>query len=262
MAEHTTLGLPEIADLLEQSPGTRDAILVGGQALNVLAVHYGLDAIATAVSYDIDFFGDAATARKAAKAWHGKAKVAGMDDNTANTALVLIEIHGQTHQIDFMSQILGVQAKELKSWAVTVEVDGKEFRVMHPLHVLQSQIENVYGMLDRRSMGPRAAARVMLAMQVVEHVIREYLEADDTRAALKAAERVAEIAVTRAGLRSWHEDAIDLSSAIPPHKKWPPKFIAERLPRLRGRISEKQAVYSRRRAQARSKSMTKDSELK
>ena len=244
MADRTPLGLPEVADLLDQSPRTREAILVGGQALNVLAVHYGLDAIATAVSDDIDFFGDAALAREAGMAWGGRTRQAGMDDHTPNSALVLVEIHGQTHQIDFMAQILGVQADELEAWAATVDVDGKKFRVMHPLHVLQSQVENVYGVLDRRRMGPRAISRTGLAVRVAECVMRDYLESGDARAALKAAARVAEIAATKAGLRAWHTDGLDLLTAIPAHSPWPVDFLDKGLPDLGDRLSKKREQYA------------------
>lgn len=245
MNERTPLGLPEVADLLDQSPSTRKAILAGGQALNVLAVHYKLDAIATAVSEDIDFFGDAALARKAGKAWGGRTRRAGVDDHTPNSALVLIEIHGQTHQIDFMSQILGVHGKELEDWAATVEVDGKAFRVMHPLHVLQSQLENMYGVLDRRRMGPRAISRTSLAIRVVERALRDYLDRDDFRAALKAAERVAKVAVTKAGLRAWHDDRLDLLTAIPSHNGWPEEFLEKRLPQIRDIVSKQREQYAR-----------------
>jgi len=243
--ERTPLGLTEVADLLDQSPHTREAILVGGQALNVLAVYYGLDAIATAVSNDIDFFGDAALAREAGKAWGGQTRKAGMDDHTPNSALVLVDIHEQTHQIDFMSQILGVQAGELQAWAATIEVNGKKFRVMHPLHVLQSQVENVYGVLDRRRMGPRAISRTGLAARVAERTIRKYLDGGDIRAALKAAERVAEITATRAGLRAWHDDALDLLTAIPSHAKWPVDFLEKRLPQIRDKLSKQRENYAR-----------------
>ena len=246
MNEPTPLGLPEVADLLDQSPHTRKAILVGGQALNVLAVHYGLDAIATAVSNDIDFFGNATLAREAGKAWGGRTRKPDMDNHTPNSALVLVEIHGQTHQIDFMSQILGVQANELENWAASVEVGGKAFHVMHPLHVLQSQLQNVYGVLDRRSMGPRALSRTALAIKVAERSTREYLDDGDIRAARKAAERVVEIAATEAGLRAWHADRLDLLTAIPSHNKWPEEFLEKRLPQIRDMLAKQREEYARK----------------
>lgn len=257
MNERTPLGLPEVADLLDQSPSTRKAILVGGQALNVLAVHYNLDAIATAVSGDIDFFGNAALARKAGKAWSGRTRRSSMDDHTPNSALVLVEIHGQTHQIDFMSQILGVHAEELEDWAATIKVDGKTFRIMHPLHVLQSQLENVYGVLNRRRMGPRAVSRTNLAVRVVERALRDYLDGDDIRAALKAAERVAEIATTKAGLRAWYGDGLDPLTAIPSHVRWPGEFLEKRLPQIREIVSKQREQYAHQQTRVSTKSGSK-----
>jgi hypothetical protein len=176
--ERTPLGLPEVADLLDQSPRTREAILVGGEAIKVLAVYYGLDAIATAVSKDIDFFGDATLASTAGKAWGGCTRKTSTDDHTPNSALVLVEIYGQAHQIDFISQILGVQASELEAWAATVDVDGKQIRVMHPLHVLQSQLETMYGILNRRRIGERAINRARVTLRIAERSIQEYLDGD------------------------------------------------------------------------------------
>ena len=74
-AKNRPLGLDDVADLLARSPSTRETILVGGQALNVLAVHYGLDVVSTAVSEDIDFFGDARQARAAGQAWNGATRI-------------------------------------------------------------------------------------------------------------------------------------------------------------------------------------------
>lgn len=233
------LGIKEVEALLEKSPDTKDAILVGGQALNVLAVHYGLASVATALSDDIDFFGDAHKAIAAGKAWDGKTKTATLDDHTPNSAFVLINIGGTPHQIDFMAQIQGVQIKELHDWAAIIEADGASFRVMHPVHVLQSQIENVYGVLNRRSWGQRMVQRVVLSVQVADSAIRERLEKGAVRDALKIAERIAEIAVTPSGLRAWREDEVDVLSAIPEHPRWPSTFTTRRLPQIRKYVTQK-----------------------
>ncbi|MFI4920333.1 MAG: hypothetical protein ACHQAZ_01685 [Gammaproteobacteria bacterium] len=240
------LGLPDVADLLERSSSTRKAILIGGQALNVFAVHYHLDAISTAVSEDIDFFGDAKLAREAGKAWHGKTRVANIDDQTASSALVLVELHGETHQIDFMSQVLGVNAEELQRWAAEVEVDEKRFYVMHPIHVLQSQTENIYGQLDRRAKGIRGARRVGLAINVAERQAQDYLDKGDVRAALRMAERTAELAQAEPGLRAWHMDRTEIMTAIPLHKNWPIDFLEKRLPQLQEHVSNQRAIYPER----------------
>lgn len=245
MTERKPLGLPEVADLLDQSHETRKAILVGGQALNVLAVYYKLEAAAAAVSEDIDFFGDAKTARDAGKAWGSQTRVATMDDITPNSAYVIIEIDGEKHQIDFMAQILGVKVDELRAWARTVEVDDKTFRVMHPLHVLQAQLENVYGALNRRITGDRTVSRTRLAVRVVRAALHEELETGDEHAALIAAERITEIAQLPTGLRAWHEDHVELLDAVPSHENWPTAFVTKRFPQIQAYIGGKRRKYSR-----------------
>lgn len=237
--ERKPLGIKQVEALLAKSPETKDAILVGGQALNVLAVHYGLASVATALSDDIDFFGDAHKAVAAGKAWDGKTKTATLDDHTPNSAFVVINIGGTPHQIDFMAQIQGVQVQELHDWAAVIEADGASFRVMHPLHVLQSQIENVYGVLNRRSWGPRMVQRVNLSIQVTESAIRERLEQDAIRDALKMVERIAEIAAGSPALRGWREDNVDVLLAIPEHPRWPAAFSSRRLPQIHKHIAQK-----------------------
>ncbi|HEV7163854.1 MAG TPA: hypothetical protein VGO35_00505 [Gammaproteobacteria bacterium] len=245
-AKNRPLGLDDVADLLARSPSTRETILVGGQALNVLAVHYGLDVVSTAVSEDIDFFGDARQARAAGQAWNGATRIARIDDHTPNSAYVLLEMNGATYQIDFMADILGVKVKELKDWAATIEADGKAFLVMHPLHVLQSQLENIYGILNRRSMGARAVKRMRLANSVAASALADYLEHGDIKTALKGAERIAKIATTPAGLRAWYEDHVDVLAAIPENPHWSRVFLTKRLPQIHKFVDSKRENYSAR----------------
>ena len=124
------------------------------------------------------------------------------------------------------------------------------FRVMHPLHVLQSQVENVYGQLNRRARGARTVSRSKLAVRVARAAILESLEAGDLKEALWAAEKVAEIALTEAGLKALWKDRIELLDAIPAHANWPENFIALRLPQLQTRVREARRKYRRQQSKS------------
>lgn len=240
-----------MAQLLDRSPQTRAAILVGGQALNVWAIRFGLRTEASTLSDDIDFFGSRTDALAAQRDWHGKASIAGFDDVTGNAATVVVEIDDESHSIDFLSSIAGVDSEELRRFAVPLTGRGYSFNVMHPLHVLLSQLENVYGSPGRRDEadGEYYAARARLGVAVAAGAIRELLAAARPRDALRFAERVGELARSRAGLKAWLIDGVDVLEAIQTHDQWPRQFVDKRLPQLRERVAatrEKRARAARR----------------
>jgi hypothetical protein len=160
---------------------------------------------------------------------------------------VIVDIDEVERGIDFMSSIAGVESKELDRWASTVVGRSYDFRVMHPLHVLQSQLENVYGSLRRRDepAGEYFVGRSALAIQVVEHAIVALLDGVRARDALKAAARVAELAAKRPALEAWRRDEVDLLTAIPKH------FTDKRLPQIEDHILQKREKYGARISKAR-----------
>lgn len=242
------LSVRDVGQLLQRSPRARDVVLVGGQSLNIWAVWFGLAAAATAVSRDIDFFGSRADAIAAGLDWHADVNTASLDDHTPNAATVIVTIEDEQHGIDFLSSIAGVESAELRRWAGKVRTGAYEFRVMHPLHVLQSQIENVYGALRRREErdGDYYIGRVALAIDVVAATIAEMLEADRTREALKAAERVATVAAGDPSLTAWARDKIDVLAAIPGHRALPRRFVETRLPQIERDVGVRRDRHARR----------------
>ena len=58
------LSVRDVGELLQRSPRTRDVVLVGGQALNIWAIWFGLAALATGVSpyFDLLVIGAGAVA--------------------------------------------------------------------------------------------------------------------------------------------------------------------------------------------------------
>ena len=215
--------------------------MVGGQALNIWAVRYGLSAEWAAVSDDIDFFGNRAAAIAAGLEWGGDVKTPKLDDHTVNSAVVLVNIDEAEHGIDFLNSILGVDSEELKRWASAAGGPGYSFRVMHPLHVLQSQLENTYGSLNRRDseLGEYQVERVKLAIAVVAAAVSQLLEAGRTRAAFNMVKRIALVATRPAALAAFARDQIDVLTAIPDHKAWPGDFLEKRLPQIRGHTARK-----------------------
>lgn len=229
------LSVREVGELLAKSPHARDAILVGGQALNIWAVRYRLAAQNAAVSDDIDFFGNRAAAIAAGLDWDAEVQTPKLDDHTANSAIVLVDIDNVEYGIDFLNSILGVDSDELRRWSSVAGGLGYTFRVMHPLHVLQSQLENTYGLLNRRDtdLGGYQAERVKLAVAVVACAVREMLDAGKPRVALNMVKRIAAIATSGPALAAHARDLIDVLEAIPDHTAWSREFLEKRMPQIR-----------------------------
>jgi len=82
MRKRRPLSVYDVGALLARSPHSREAILVGGQALNIWAVHYDLAAASAVVSNDIDFFGSRANAIAAGLEWGAEVRTPALDDHT------------------------------------------------------------------------------------------------------------------------------------------------------------------------------------
>lgn len=129
-----------------------DAVVVGGQALNVWAEFFSeaagneLSKFAPYQSKDIDFLGDRDAARHLASLLKGKERFPDRDDFvTPNSAIVEFERGGTQYVIDFLGKVAGVEVKEIRETAITIDAryDGEHavgIRVAHPLLVLKTRI--------------------------------------------------------------------------------------------------------------------------
>lgn len=244
----------DVGELLSRSGRTADAVLVGGQALNVWALHYGVLGEGMALSDDIDFVGDRAQALAAGLDWQGEVRLAGFDDHTPNAATVVVDIDGERHTIDFLQDIKGVEGGALRAWAIEVRGRSVHFRVLHPLHVLASQLANAYGELDRRrdpKFGTYARDRVKIAIEIARHAIREILKGSETRQALKAAEFVFDLSRREDAVRAYAEDGLDVLKAIPSRGPWPEAFRETRLPQAKAAAEARRLRDQSRRTSAR-----------
>ncbi len=128
-------------------------MLVGGQAVAFWTRFFQersqeLAAFAPVGSKDIDFEGDAGSVRRAAELLGGRMRLAGMDDNTPNTGLVVFtDAGGVEREIDFIDQPLGLLARDVRDTAVRLILpvgSGEDVKVwaMHPERCMESRIYN------------------------------------------------------------------------------------------------------------------------
>src|SRR5713226_9282245 len=138
-----------------------------------------------------------------------------LDDSTPQTGKVTHRTKsGEVKQVDFLSGVVGLTTKDLARRAIEMEVPNiGHLRVIHPIDVLDSRIQNLHVLPEKRTDAGIAQAR--LAVNVARAFIRQEVATRDERAGLKLLERVADIAGDIAAVRVFLLYAIDPLKAVP-----------------------------------------------
>lgn len=193
-------------------------LLVGGQALAFWADHLQVKRPANLVSgvtADADFIGDSVLAKDLGKRLGWETWIPALDDSTPQTGKVSHRLkNGGVKQVDFLSGVAGLTTKDLAHRAVEMDVpDIGHLRVIHPIDVLDSRIQNLHLLPEKRTDAGIGQAR--LAVDVARVFIRQEIASRSERAGLKLLERVADIASDIAAVRVFLLYGIDPLEAIP-----------------------------------------------
>jgi hypothetical protein len=193
-------------------------LLVGGQALAFWADYLAVprpEDLASGITFDADFIGDAILARELGAALGWKIWIPSLDDATPQTGKVTHRLSdGTVKQVDFLSGVIGLTTKDLIRRAVELEVPViGSMRVIHPIDVLDSRIQNLQLLAEKRNRAGVAQAR--LAIQVVRAFIRTEIAARGERAGLRLLDRVVEISTETAALQTFLRFAINPLEAVP-----------------------------------------------
>ncbi len=191
---------------------------MGGQALAFWADHYQVRRPAdleSGVTADADFIGDSALARRLGKELGWTTWIPTLDDATPQTGKVTRRLkNGTVKQVDFLSGVVGLTTKDLARRAVEVEIPGAGvLRVIHPIDVLDSRIQNLHALPEKRTRAGIAQAR--LAVDVARACIRQEIAEAGERAGLKLLERVADIATDIAAVRVFLLYGVDPLAGVP-----------------------------------------------
>jgi hypothetical protein len=193
-------------------------LLVGGQALAFWADHLRVQRPANLVSgvtADADFIGDSLLARDLGKRLGWSTWIPSIDEATSQTGKVTHRLRGgAVKQVDFLSGVAGLTTKDLARRAVEVDVpDVGHLRVIHPIDVLDSRIQNLHLLPEKRTDAGIAQAR--LAVDVARAFMRQQIGHRGERSGLKLLERVASIAAEIAAVRVFLLYGIDPLEAVP-----------------------------------------------
>lgn len=216
-------------------------LLVGGQALAFWSDHLQVarpTILADQVTADADFIGGSTLARDLAERLGWRVWIPTLDDATPHTAKVTHrERGGGVKEVDFLSGVVGLTTKDVVRRAVELEVPRIGIlRIMHPIDLLDSRVQNLHLLPEKRN--PAGVAQAELALDVTRAYVRKEIESRGERAALKLLERIVDIARDIASVRVFLLYGVDPLRAVPLeafHKT--PALHTRRWPQIEGEIA-------------------------
>lgn len=194
------------------------ALLVGGQSLAFWADYFQVERpeiLTSGVTADADFIGDAVLAINLGKRLGWETWVPSLDHATPQTGKVTHRTtSGEVKQVDFLSGVVGLTTKDLARRAIEMDIpDIGHLRVIHPLDVLDSRIQNLHLLPEKRNDAGIAQARLAVAVARA-FVVREVATRGE-RIGLKLLERIGEMAADIAAVRVFLLYGVDPLEAIP-----------------------------------------------
>jgi hypothetical protein len=224
-----------------------DAVLVGGQAVNIWACRYEQDAPAwhalrPYTSRDLDYHGGLAEARLAMQTLGARGRLNTGSDPSPNAGVLKVALpDGRELLVDILTGVFGLSAAEVErtavAWSGTGVLAGLSLRVIHPLLLLEGKAAALRGLPQRDR---QDAKHLRLLVLIVSQWLREHLPAP--RKVFRAVERLAVCSASPDGLHAFAQ-GIDLTHALPLDEMCAAAgfaaFFQQRWPQLTEKITQK-----------------------
>lgn len=206
---------PEDAAALIVQTRSDHAVLIGGQAVAFWIQYFRIQARLPALTGDIDYLGTKAEAKRVSarlKIRH-QLKTATLDEHTPNSAVLSVEMNGYPEPvlIDYLASIIGLESEAIEKSAVVIEFEGESLRILHPLHLLQSKIWNLYRLESKRT--PEGVEQARLAVEIAAAFIEQAKMT--RRALLNAIEAIGKFSATVPARFAAEHFQLDCLKAIP-----------------------------------------------
>ena len=237
---------PEVVQRLLAAAGP-NLILVGGQALAFWMSRYHVRAPEqfAFVSRDMDFLarsaGDKEEVIRLARILGGQAII---PHERALTALVGQAVRPlddeQYVNVDVVFKVYGANAELVRKAAVDVKDADLLFRVMHPMDVLKSRLDNLYGLKEKQTALGQAQleAAIRVAQRFQRSIADEYQPTASPRSpVLRFAKFIESLALSDAGRKVAERNRIFVADAIEPAAVDDVGFREKKLPQLMNMMS-------------------------
>jgi hypothetical protein len=198
-----------------------DAIVVGGQAVNLWAFQYQekssrLQEYMPFASEDLDFYGGRVEAIACKEALQGQVTLNKDFDPSPNSGVVIVNRQDSVLRIDFLASVYGLNDAEISETALVfvgeAELTGLNIKVLHPVLCLEGKLKCLRGLPQ---IGRQDLRHVKMSVLCLNELIKDLLNYSKARPTLKLIERVLESALREDGLSAWYRYQIQVESAIP-----------------------------------------------
>jgi len=224
-----------------------DAVLVGGQAVNIWACHYEQDLpdwhrLRPYTSCDLDYHGGLAEARLAMRVLGAQGHLNTGSDPSPNAGALSVHLaDGRKLVVDILTGVFGLSAAEIDrtaiTWSGTGALSGLTMRVIHPLLLAEGKTASLRGLPQT---GRQDAKHLMILILVIRQWLREQL--CEPRAVFRAVERLAACTASPAGVHAFAQ-GIDMTQALPLEEMRAiddfAAFFQQRLPQLMKNITRR-----------------------
>jgi hypothetical protein len=211
--------LKEILLQVQQVAG--DLVLVGGQAVNLLATHYANDsqewqALRPYASRDLDFYGGRVEVVVCANALGGKAYVNREFDASPNAGIVTVQYRNNPLQIDILATVFGISDGEIVATAFPFRgsgaLSGLELKVLNPVLCLEGKLKSLSGLPQA---GRQDAKHCVLSLLILGEYLKEQCLDHEPRAGLRLIERVLSTGTSDSSLSAWQKLGLCVENAVP-----------------------------------------------
>lgn len=196
-----------------------ESVLVGGQALAFWVNHYNValpSIFSGAISDDADILGTKEDVSAIAKGAQGVAKFEPQGSLSALIGHVTIPISGESFvNVDVLHRLVGIKATTVREHASIGHLEDISFRVMHPIDVLISRVENLATIPDKQN--DEGVSQLRLAIMVAAQYIKELSEHPDDgqKHAMRVIERLVSLAKSGSGQKCMKQFGINFINALP-----------------------------------------------
>lgn len=237
-------------ELLKLLRVSKDAVLIGGQALAFWVAYFGIGippGPRAFISRDADFLGFAEHVKTFADAIGGRPGYPSKHELTALHGVVTKRTRrGERIGVDVLRSVVGIDSRGVKQRAMEVHHPSDptlRFKVMNPVDCMVSRFENLRKLRDKQNEVGVWQGSISIA------ACRAYLEKlialGDERQAMRAATRILRVAGTAPGLQVFRDYGLEPLDAIPIGRFASRPFRDEQHARTTAHIREIRAAYTR-----------------
>lgn len=174
------VSLASLSTALQVAAEEQEIVLVGGMALEVWRAFYSIDSRVAYLTQDIDFLGyQSAVDRVAeifkAKGYCARYEKATMDDATASSGRIIIDVEDGSVGLDFLRCLSGLDEGKIWDTRNIIDYDGVRLVVIHPIYCMMNKIINVAWYPAKRD--PAGIEQARLSIEVAKAYIQESIDA-------------------------------------------------------------------------------------